>query len=62
MVEMTAVSNATGLKKCVACMVSLQYRGPENCFQPQVPGGILETEGVVDYAIGNVSRVFVGDY
>lgn len=62
MVEMTAVSNATGLKPEVRGM-----HGPhcniedlKTVFSLKSQGGILETEGVVDYAIGNVNPgVFV---
>ena len=56
MVEMAAVSNATGLVPDVPGM-----HGPHvlradltRVFCPRSQGGILEKEGVVDYAIGDV--------
>jgi predicted homoserine dehydrogenase-like protein len=62
MVEMAAVSNATGLTPEIRGM-----HGPhcniedlKTVFSVKSQGGILEREGVVDYAIGNVNPgVFV---
>ena len=62
MVEMAAVSNATGLKPEIRGM-----HGPrcniedlKTVFSLKSQGGILDSEGVVDYAIGNINPgVFV---
>ncbi len=62
MVEMTAVSNATGLKPEVRGMHGprCNIKDLKTVFSLKSQGGILENEGVVDYAIGDVNPgVFV---
>ena len=62
MIEMSALSNATGLKVTKRGMI-----GPEatvktlhNVFAPVADGGVLEETGVVDYCTGDVAPgVFV---
>lgn len=60
-IEMTAVSNATGLRPDVRGM-----HGPKSTvetlkqvFIPQEDGGVLNARGVVDYAIGVHPGVFI---
>lgn len=57
MVEMTAVSNATGLIPDVQGMHGPDVNVDElpGVFSLQEQGGILSKEGIVDYALGNVA-------
>ena len=62
MVEMAAVANATGLLPDIRGMHGPKCNVEElaSVFSLKKDGGILEKEGVVDYAIGNVAPgVFV---
>lgn len=57
MVEMAAVSNATGLLPDVAGMHGPKIEISElvNTFIPEADGGILSTSGCVDYSTGKVA-------
>ena len=62
MIEMAAVSNATGLVPDVRGMHCAKCNVDElkTVFSLKSQGGVLEKEGVVDFAIGNVAPgVFV---
>ncbi|MBA4701577.1 MAG: NAD(P)-dependent oxidoreductase [Ruminococcus sp.] len=62
MIEMCAVSNATGLKVDVRGMhgPSCNVKDLAKVFSLKKQGGILETTGVVDYGIGDINPgVFV---
>jgi len=61
MVEMTILSNATGLLPDVRGMHGPKARVEElsNLFKDRKTGGILESEGIVDYVIGIAPGVFI---
>ncbi|MEM2122957.1 MAG: NAD(P)-dependent oxidoreductase [Candidatus Bathyarchaeia archaeon] len=61
MVEMTVLSNATGLTPDIRGMHGPEARVGElgRIFRDKKSGGILDNEGVVDYVIGIAPGVFV---
>lgn len=62
MIEMAALSNATGLPLSQRSMIGAPSTVPElhETFRPESAGGVLPREGVVDYATGPVAPgVFV---